>query len=138
MESYEELLGEALAKVKPIESKAFADRFEIPRANALVEGKKTILNNFKIICSYIRRNHEHVLKYLLRELATPGTLKGDRLIMQKRTSGEMIDSKIKNYVEEFVICKECKKPDTELVRQESFYFVHCLACGAKHSVRSKI
>ncbi len=137
MESYEELLKLALKEIKPIESKAF-ERFEIPRAQSIIEGKKTILNNFKIICSYIRRNPDHVLKYLLRELATPGVLKGDRLIMQKRATGEMIDTKIKSYTQEFVICKECGKPDTELTKQESYYFVHCLACGAKHSVRSKI
>ncbi len=137
MESYEELLKDALKEIKPIESKAF-ERFEIPRVNSIIEGKKTIINNFKQICLYIRRNPEHVLKYVLRELATPGVFKGDRLIIQKRATPDMIDAKIKTYTEEFVICRECKKPDTELVRQESYYFVHCLACGAKHSVRSKI
>jgi len=137
MESYEELLQGALKEIKPIESRAF-DRFEVPRVSIIVEGKKTILTNFRQICSYIRRSPEHVLKYILRELATPGVLKGDRLVMQKRTTADMIDSKIKNYVEEFVICKECKKPDTELVKQDSYSFIHCLACGAKHSVRSKI
>lgn len=137
MESYEKLLEEALKKVKPIESKAF-DRFEVPRVNSINEGKKTIINNFKVISTYIRRSPEHLLKYILRELATPGAIKGDRVVMQKKTTPDMIDNKIKSYVEEFVICKECKKPDTELIKQESFYFVHCLACGAKHSVRSKI
>ncbi len=137
MQTYEEMLDEALKKIKPIESKVF-ERFEIPRAASIVEGRKTILNNFGQICSYIRRNPEHVLKYILRELATPGVMKGDRLIMQKRATSEMIDGKIKNYVDEFVICRECKKPDTELLRQDSFLFLHCLACGAKHSVRSRI
>jgi translation initiation factor 2 subunit 2 len=137
MESYEELLKAALTKVKPIESKAF-DRFDIPRSQSIVEGKKTIINNFKQISAYIRRSPEHLLKYLLKELATPGVLKGDRLIMQKKATNEAIDNKIKAYSQEFVICKECGKPDTELMRQDSYYFVHCLACGAKHSVRSKI
>lgn len=138
METYEEMLEEALQKVKPIESRAFADRFEVPKAQVIGEGKKTIVNNFRQIASYIRRNPEHLLKYILRELATPGVLKGDRLIMQKRAAGDMIDNKIKSYTEEFVICRECKKPDTEFVKQDGYLFVHCLACGAKHSVRSKI
>ena len=137
MESYEEMLEEAMQKIKPIESKVF-ERFEIPKVQSVIEGKKTIFNNFRQICSYIRRNPEHLLKYILRELATPGVLKGDRLIMQKRATSEMIDNKIKAYVDEFVICRECKKPDTELLKQDSFLFVHCLACGAKHSVRSRI
>ena len=42
------------------------------------------------------------------------------------------------YTKEFVVCKECLKPDTEIIKDKAFTFVHCLACGAKHAVRSKI
>jgi len=50
----------------------------------------------------------------------------------------MINEKIEAYATEFVICPECKKPDTELLKQDQFLFLKCLACGAKHSVRAKI
>jgi translation initiation factor 2 subunit 2 len=49
----------------------------------------------------------------------------------------MINEKIQEYVAEFVICKECKKPDTELVKEDRLTFIHCLACGAKKSVSRK-
>jgi len=137
MESYEQLLTEAYKNIKPIESKAFG-RFEIPRIESMVEGKKTIVNNFKQITSYIRRTPEHVAKYLMRELAAPAIIDGERLILQRKLSSERINEKINSYSEEFVVCKECKKPDTELIKQEGYLFMHCLACGAKHSVRSKI
>ena len=35
-------------------------------------------------------------------------------------------------------CKDCGKPDTELIKEDRFTFIHCLACGAKHSIRNKI
>ena len=41
-------------------------------------------------------------------------------------------------MKEFVICKECGKPDTELKKENRLNFINCLACGAKHPVREKI
>jgi translation initiation factor 2 subunit 2 len=49
-----------------------------------------------------------------------------------------INQKVEQYVKEFVLCKECGKPDTELSKEDRMSFVKCLACGAKHSVRNKI
>jgi len=136
MATYEEMLNQAYAKIKPIESKH--ERFEIPKAEGMVEGNKTIITNFSQICSYLRRKPEHLIKFLQRELAAPGTIEGDRLILVKKVPSSRINEKIKEYVEEFVLCKECSKPDTELLKQDEFMFLHCLACGAKHSVRAKI
>ena len=114
------------------------ERFEIPNVEGHIEGTKTIITNLKQICDYLRRDCSHVLKFLLRGLATSGVLKGNNLILQSKVPSGKINDKIKEYVQEFVICKECKKPDTELLKQDDFLFIHCLACGAKHSVRAKI
>jgi len=133
---YNELLEEAYKNLKPVKSKI--ERFEIPKVEGHIEGNKTIITNFKQVCDYLRRDCAHLLKFLQRELASPGIIKGDRLILTKKVSSLRINEKIKSYVEEFVLCRECEKPDTELIKQDKFLFVHCLACGAKHSVRAKI
>ena len=133
--TYEQLLEEAYKKVKPITS---TERFEIPKVEGHLEGTKTILTNLQQIASQVRRDINHLLKYLQRELATSGKIDGHRVILQRKIPSLKINDKIKEYVKEFVVCKECKKPDTELQKQDRFMFVHCLACGAKHSVRSKI
>lgn len=133
--NYEELLNEAYTKIKPVESRV--DRFEIPKAEGHIEGVKTIITNFKQICSYLRRDPEHVLKFVLKELASPGAIKGDRLIITRKISSSMINEKIKLYADTYVICKECKKPDTELKSQDRIHFLNCLACGAKKPI-SKI
>lgn len=132
LSDYEKLLDEAYVGIKPVESKI--DRFEIPKAEGHIEGVKTIITNFKVICNYIRRDPAHVLKFLLGELATPGVVKGDRLILTRKISSSAINEKIKLYVETYVICKECKKPDTEIQKEDRFTFIHCLACGAKKSI----
>jgi len=136
MTNYEELLEEAHKKIKKVDNTE--SRFEIPKIEGHFEGKKTILTNFLQIASHIRRKPEHFQKFILRELATSGNIEGDRLILNNKIPSAKINSKIEDYVKEFVLCKECKKPDTELIKEDRLTFIHCLACGAKHSVRSKI
>ena len=136
MEDYEILLNQAYEKVKAVESAG--QRFEIPIIKGHFEGKRTILTNFFQITSHIRREPEHFLKFLLKELATPGYTIGDNLIINNKIPSAKINAKIKQYVEEFVLCKECNKPDTEIVKEGRLNFLHCLACGAKHAVRGKI
>ena len=136
MEDYEKLLNEAYSKVKKSEDSG--ERFEIPKVEGHFEGKKTILTNFLQIVSHLRRNPEHFQKFLLRELAASGQQEGDRLILNMTVPSAKINQKVEQYVKEFVLCEQCGKPDTELVKEDRLSFVKCLACGAKHSVRSKI
>ena len=134
--TYEQLLDEAYSKVKSVSGSG--ERFKIPKIEGHIEGKKTILTNFFQIASHIRRNPEHFQKFLLRELAASGQREGDRLVLNIKVPSAKINQKIEDYVKEFVLCKECKNPDTELIKEDRLSFLHCLACGAKHSVRSKI
>ena len=136
MENYETLLDSAYKDIKPIEHSG--ERFEIPKVQGHAEGTKTILTNLQQVASILRRDQEHLLVFLLKELATSGKIQGNRVILQRKIPSTKINEKIHDYTNEFVICKECKKPDTELIKQDRLSFIHCLACGAKHSVRAKI
>ena len=133
--TYEELLEKAYKEIKPVESKT--GRFEIPEVESRIQGNKTIFANFAQLCSYLRRKPEHVEKFLEKELAAKGKIEKDRLTLVKKISSSKLQEKIKIYTEKYVLCKECGKPDTEIVKQNNFFFIHCLACGAKHSI-SKI
>ncbi|MBU4069415.1 MAG: translation initiation factor IF-2 subunit beta [Nanoarchaeota archaeon] len=136
MNNYEKLLEDAYKKVKQIDISS--SRFEIPKVQGHFEGKKTILTNFFQLASHIRRNPEHFQKFMLKELAASGHKDGDRLILNIKVPSAKINLKVEQYVKEFVLCKECGKPDTELTKEDRFTFIKCLACGAKHSVRGKI
>jgi translation initiation factor 2 subunit 2 len=131
--NYEKLLEEAYGKIKQTDTSL--DRFEIPKIEGHFEGRKTILTNFYQISSHLRRKPEHFQKFMLKELAASGQKEGDRLVLNIKVPSAKINKKIEEYVNEFVLCRECKKPDTELIRKDRINFVHCLACGAKHSVR---
>ncbi len=135
MASYEELLNKAYDQVKAPQGNG--ERFEIPKVEGHFEGKKTIITNLFQICSHIRRNPEHFQKFMIKELAVSGQREGDRVILNMNVPSLKINQKVEQYVKEFVICKECGKPDTELLKEDRLSFVKCLACGAKHPVTYK-
>jgi translation initiation factor 2 subunit 2 len=132
---YEKLLDRAYSKVKKIET---SERFEIPELESFIEGSRTVVSNLQQTASFLRRDLDHFIKFLSKELATQIIIKGDKAIFNRKLLPSQINDKVKAYVEEFVLCPECKKPDTELLKEKGFVFLHCLACGAKHSVRAKI
>jgi len=136
MEDYNKLLDSAYKDLKPIEHSG--ERFEIPKVEGHIEGTKTILTNITNIASYLRRDQDHFLKFLLKELATSGAIKNGRTILQRKINSQKINEKIDSYAKEFVICSQCGKPDTELKKEKTHASLNCLACGAKHSVRAKI
>ena len=132
---YEKLLDRAYSKVKKIET---SERFEIPELESFIEGSRTVVSNLQQTASFLRRDLDHFIKFLSKELATQIIIKGDKAIFNRKLLPSQINDKVKAYVEEFVLCPECNKPDTELLKEKGFVFLHCLACGAKHSVRAKI
>lgn len=133
---YEKLLESAYKNVKRVEDTG--ERFEVPKVQGHFEGRKTFVTNFCTIATHLRRKSEHFQKFLLKELATSGQIEGERLVLNNRIPSAKITDKINAYVKEFVLCKECGKPDTELKKEDRINFIHCLACGAKHPVRGKI
>ncbi len=136
MGDYESMLNDAYKKVISIQSSG--NRFEIPKVEGRFEGKKTVLTNFFQIVSHLRREPEHLQKFLLKSLATQGQIEGDRLVLNNKIPSVKINPRIEDYVREFVLCKECNKPDTEIIKEGKVNLLHCLACGAKHPIRTKV
>lgn len=131
---YEKLLEEAYKKLPAIEEGS--DRFQIPKIDSIIQGNQTIIRNFAQIAEDLRRKPKHLLKYLTREFATPGGFDGARATFQSKIQQRLMEKKLESYVREYVICKECKKPDTKLVREDRITFLKCDACGAKSPVKA--
>jgi len=131
---YEEMLDRGRKKIP--ESLLKSERFEIPKVLGHIQGNKTVISNFYQIASALRREPEHLLKFILRELATPGELNKSILIFGRKLSAAMINEKIDQYAKTFVICRECKRPDTQLIKDKETTFLRCQACGAKYPVET--
>lgn len=133
---YGELLARARSKLP--ESVFEKERFEIPKVTGHLEGNKTIVGNFQKIAETLRRPVEHILKYLLKELATPGVMRGSLLFLGTKIPSSRINDKIRQYAEEFVLCPECGKPDTNITKEGEVSHLRCQACGHKKMVKSVI
>jgi len=132
--SYDELLQRARKELPKVVFKK--ERFEVPRITGGYQGNHTIINNFKQIADYVRRKPEHLLKFLTRELATQAKLDGVRADFTGRFRSAEINDKVQAYVNQFVKCNECGKPDTKLVKDGRLTMMSCMACGSKKPVRS--
>lgn len=135
MEDYEALLDRAIANLPDMETTDA--RFVIPEPKIMVEGKTTILDNFNNIADVLNRSPDHLMKYLTREMGTAGKIDGSRAVFQGRFSKDQIQSNIAAYVEEFVICSECGRPDTQLVKMDRIIVLKCAACGAHRPVKKR-
>ena len=131
--NYDELLNDAFKNMP--ESAKHRDRFQIPKVSGHIEGNKTIIKNFHEIAKTLERDEQHIVKFLLRELATPGTFRGQQFIFGSKLSPTLINEKIQKYADNFVFCPACGKPDTYLVKEKEGAYIVCKACGAKNSVR---
>ncbi len=135
MKSYEELLERAFEELSKKEV-VKKERFEIPRVSVIREGARTTLKNFSQIAKALNRSEEHLYKYLVKSLGTAGFIDNNRLVLQGKFSESEIQKEINEYVRLYVLCRECNSPDTEFIREERVLMLRCLACGAKHPVRS--
>jgi translation initiation factor 2 subunit 2 len=132
MESYEKLLGRGLARVPKKETTG--DRFEMPRFGVQRSGSRSLIVNFQEVAGTLRREPKHLMKFVLKELATSGELKGSGLEVQGAFTTEVVNKKLEKYVDSYVKCPECGKHDTQLVKERGFFFIKCEVCGAKEPI----
>jgi translation initiation factor 2 subunit 2 len=110
------------------------ERFEIPVFSSFIEGNQTIVKNINEVADKLRRDQKHIIKYLSKEFAVPTNFDGKRLILNGRFREDALNQRLNTYVSEFVICNECKKPDTSLISFEGVKYKRCEVCGARSPV----
>jgi translation initiation factor 2 subunit 2 len=132
MESYKVLLERARAKLPPVQ--VSRERFQVPDPEVATDGKNTVIRNFTDITSVLRREPAHLIGYLARELGCPGVLDLPRGVLKSRLTKDVLSQRIREYTEKYVICSECKRPDTHLSKEGRFTVLICEACGAQRPV----
>lgn len=135
--------------------------YKIPPPQCMREGnRKTVFANIADISRRMKRSEEHLTAYLFAELGTIGSVDGSRrLVIKGRWTQAQIETVVRKYIStflpppfpsltqstfslthlifpvEYVTCKTCKSPDTELSKGENrLYFVTCNNCGSRRSV----
>jgi len=113
------------------------DRFKLPKAEIFYEGNTTVIKNLDRISDAVNREPDLILKFLLGGVGTAGELEGGRVVFQGKIPAKQIQDKLIEYIDTFVMCSECNRPDTHLVKQGRTTLIRCDACGAFRSIKSR-
>ncbi len=131
--SYDELLKRARAQIPEVTLKK--ERLELPKLMVTMVGMRTTIANFKEVADTLDRDPQHILKFLTREMATAATYHDGRAIFQGKFPRDTFERLIQRYMENFVTCPVCKRPDTKILKERRLSFIVCNACGAKSSIK---
>ncbi len=130
---YNELLKRAQQQVPEVTLKR--ERLELPRLFVSMVGMRTTIANFKEVAETLDRDPQHILKFLTREMATAATYHDGRAIFQGKFPRDTFERLLQRYMEAFVICPVCKRPDTSITKERRLSFLVCNACGARSSIK---
>lgn len=133
-DEYTTLLDRAFSKLPSLSAEK--SDFVIPKADVFNEGVKTIIKNIGQIADVARRQGNEIARYISKELSVPVNVVDQRLVINGKFQPEIINHKILRYFELYVICKECKKPDTHLENADKGMYLVCEACGARYWTKS--
>lgn len=133
-DEYQQLLDRAFSQLPTLSAEK--TDFVIPTAAVMTEGTKTIIRNINSIADVARRGVPEIARYLGKEFSVPVNVEEQRLIINGKFPPEEIDRRVKKYFELYVVCKECKKPDTHLENAEKGMYLICEACGARYWVKN--
>lgn len=134
---YENLLNKAIYKLQ--ELRDFNDDLRVQLFLDVRRDAPTKTSvNLREIAASLKREEDHLLRYVMNELLTTGSTNQEgRLYMKGRYSKTQIQEIIKEYIELFVLCKTCLKfDDTEIQKENKMTFLKCNNCGASRHVGS--
>lgn len=128
MDEYEKLLKRGIEKMP--EDVKTGGRFKVAKPIIEKAGAKTIITNFLEIAGGLGREPDHLLKFLLKQLATKGEMDNQRLVVLGVFTEDAIQKKIDLYIRQYVTCPKCGKPDSKLTKEHDNVILRCDACGA--------
>jgi translation initiation factor 2 subunit 2 len=99
------------------------------------EGKKTSWFNFAEIAKLLSRKQDHLSAFVFAELGTNGSVDGNqRLIIRGKYMPKHIETLIRKYIREYVVCNTCGQLHTVLKKENRLTFVVCTKCNSSRSV----
>lgn len=119
-------------------------RYKMPAVSVKIEGRgngiKTVLPNIDDIAKSLMRDPRHITKYLSYEMGTLSSIdeKNAKYIINGAHDKERVQIYIYHFVNDFVLCPECRNPETVLFVSPSKKQVcqQCKACGREGYVKS--
>lgn len=93
----------------------------------------TLWSNIVVMSQKLNRDVEHLKQYALSELATTGTFDGKQALkISGRVRLQQLESIVRHYCNDYVVCKYCKSYNTTLTKRkfrgEKTSLISCQDC----------
>lgn len=127
-----------IAGTQPVEDPEY--RYKMPRLLAKIEGRgngiKTLVVNCADLALSLHRSTPEVCKFFGIELGAQSKYddKNDRAIVNGAFEASMMQQHLSKYIEGFVLCPQCRLPETKYKFKGQMIFHKCYACGAVEPV----
>lgn len=135
MDDYDSLLDRARSQVPEDAFKKSGERFKVPDVQLMVQGNRSIWQNFQETINILNRPGKEVLKFVAGQLGTAGSMEGSNALFNGKFNVEQVGEVLNRYIEAYVICPVCTRPDTDIKKEGNAYYLTCSACGARTSIR---
>ena len=135
MDDYDKLLDRARSQVPEDAFNKSGERFQVPDVQLLVQGNRSIWQNFQEIINVLNRPGKEVLKFVSGQLGTAGSIEGGNALFNGKFNVEQVAEVLNRYIESYVTCPVCTRPDTVIEKSGNVYLLVCSACGAQTSIR---
>jgi len=112
-------------------------RYKMPRIIPKVEGRgngiKTVVVNVADLATSLNRDASEITKFFGCELGAQTTMSvdDDRYVVNGAHSSQDLQNLVGKYIENFVLCKNCRLPETHYKIKGGVISQKCMACGSK-------
>ncbi|KAL8649115.1 MAG: hypothetical protein Q9226_005710 [Calogaya cf. arnoldii] len=119
-------------------------RYKMERIQSKVEGKgngiKTVIVNLSSVAASLSRPPSYVIKYFGFELGaqTNNNPNDDRWIINGSHEASKLQDYLDGFISKFVLCKQCKNPETDVNFKDGYILLDCKACGKNSTVDSRL
>eukprot|EP00758_Cryptobia_borreli_P006546 Tbor_TRINITY_DN5175_c2_g3::TRINITY_DN5175_c2_g3_i1::g.26320::m.26320/K03238/EIF2S2; translation initiation factor 2 subunit 2 len=100
--------------------------------------KKTVINNFGLICDALDRTPKEVQLFFEHEKATTSTLDQNNMLILKlqRVKQHDMEATLRKYIDQYVKCSSCGSINTQLVKDRRRYRLICRDDGSERYVQA--
>mmetsp|Transcript_2128 Transcript_2128/g.4583 ORF Transcript_2128/g.4583 Transcript_2128/m.4583 type:complete len:408 (-) Transcript_2128:149-1372(-) len=127
-----------IAGTTPVDDPEY--RYRMPTVYGKIEGRgngiKTVVPNILDVALSLKRDAGEVNKFFGCELGSQTTYNADsdRAIVNGAHTDAVLQQLVHKYIELFVLCPNCRLPETEYKIKSGCIYHKCMACGAKEMV----
>ncbi|KAK0722861.1 eukaryotic translation initiation factor 5 [Lasiosphaeria miniovina] len=119
-------------------------RYKMERILTKIEGKgngiKTVVVNLSSVAQSLARPGSYLIKYFGFELGAQTNIDppDDRWIINGAHEASKLQELLDGFITKFVLCRECKNPETVVNIKDGRILLDCKACGQRSSVEPQL